>query len=163
MAIGKWLDGYSGQGAEELIALAPEYRVDSIVLAFEEALLATTRELNEAESTVVLVEAYEREVNNGGHHQFFLNRPECAAGIGAALLRIGCPRTAAIAQEAVRMLGIRGEVTTEAVERALQAAGDDFSEALGTACDNSFYDGAEPIADHLFDYLKANAASLRLP
>jgi hypothetical protein len=35
----KWLDRYSGQSVEELIALAPEYRVDSIVLAFEEALL----------------------------------------------------------------------------------------------------------------------------
>jgi hypothetical protein len=34
----KWLEGYSGQTTEELIALEGEYRIDSLVLAFEQAL-----------------------------------------------------------------------------------------------------------------------------
>jgi hypothetical protein len=34
----KWLDEYSGQTTHELIALQREYRTDSLVLAFEQAL-----------------------------------------------------------------------------------------------------------------------------
>jgi hypothetical protein len=36
MAELKWLDGYSGQSAGQLVALASEYRVDSIVSAFRD-------------------------------------------------------------------------------------------------------------------------------
>ena len=89
----KWLEGYSGQGVDELIAFASEYRVDSIVLAFEQALQQSTHriglsKLHEAELTILAVEALEREVNNGGYHQFFLNTPEYAPFIVAALQRI---------------------------------------------------------------------------
>jgi len=38
MAALKWLDRYSAESTDELIALENEYRLDSIVLAFEEAL-----------------------------------------------------------------------------------------------------------------------------
>ena len=38
MADAKWLAQYSGQSVAELLALANEYRIDSIVLAFEQAL-----------------------------------------------------------------------------------------------------------------------------
>jgi hypothetical protein len=34
----KWLDSYSGQTADQLLALEGEYRIDSLVLAFEQAL-----------------------------------------------------------------------------------------------------------------------------
>ena len=34
----KWLDSYSGQTINELLALEGECRIDSLVLAFEEAL-----------------------------------------------------------------------------------------------------------------------------
>ena len=34
----KWLDGYKGQTAAQLIALETSYRLDSLVLAFEQAL-----------------------------------------------------------------------------------------------------------------------------
>jgi hypothetical protein len=33
-----WLDEYSGQTVDELLALEGEYRLDSLVLAFEQAL-----------------------------------------------------------------------------------------------------------------------------
>jgi hypothetical protein len=38
MTESKWLDQYSGESAEQLIALAGEYRIDSILVAFEQAL-----------------------------------------------------------------------------------------------------------------------------
>ena len=78
----KWLDGYSGETIDELIALAGSHRIDSIVLAIEEALLRRELgELNEAETTVLAIEALEREVNNGGYHRFFgAAPPTCRRG-----------------------------------------------------------------------------------
>ena len=38
MADLKWLDSYSGQTIEELIEMAGEYRIDSLVVAMEQAL-----------------------------------------------------------------------------------------------------------------------------
>jgi hypothetical protein len=34
----EWLDGYTGQTTDDLIRLAESHRVDSVVLAFEQAL-----------------------------------------------------------------------------------------------------------------------------
>ena len=74
----KWLDRYSGESTDTLIALENEYRLDSIVLAFEEALdqktaRSGTDSLTAEEHVILAVEALEREVNNGGYSQFFFN------------------------------------------------------------------------------------------
>lgn len=65
----EFLAGYSGQTTDELIALASNYRIDSIVLAFEQALdqRSLARELTVEESWILAIEALEREVNNGGY------------------------------------------------------------------------------------------------
>ena len=108
MADQKWLEGYSGQSVDQLIAMAADHRIDSIVLAFESALmqradLADLSAFNEAELTILAVEAMEREVNNGGYHQFFLNTPEYAPHLVAASQRIGCPQTATISAKAISL------------------------------------------------------------
>jgi Domain of unknown function (DUF4375) len=164
----KWLDRYSGQSVEELIALAPEYRVDSIVLAFEEALLHKMGELgpsglNEAEHTVLAIEALEREVNNGGYHQFFLNAPEYVSCIVAALERIDCPNTAKISQVAITHLGVRQPFTTEQVQTALgQDADGNLARILNERCDRLFFNSGEPIESRLFDFVRANAQAIGL-
>ena len=58
----RWLEGYSGQTSEELIALEGQFRTDSLVLAFEEAISHKasregTGRLSEAEVVVLAVEA----------------------------------------------------------------------------------------------------------
>ena len=63
-----FLDAYGGQTTDELIALESEYRIDSLVLAFEAALDAKA-EHSKQERVVLAVEAVEREVNNGGFTQ----------------------------------------------------------------------------------------------
>lgn len=159
----KWLDGYGGQSLDELIALAGDYRVDSIVLAVEDALLRRSDELNEPELTVLAVEALEREVNNGGYHQFFLNTPEHAPVIVGALQRIGCPETARITTSALGLLGLAGPVSAEAVSRALENDAEGKLVAqLSDACDGPYYDASEPIAERLFEYLKTQRGSIRL-
>ena len=58
-----FLDDYTGQSTDELIKLAAEYRIDSIVCAFETAVLPQSLE------------------------------------------RTGCPKTFAVTQEALRIVG----------------------------------------------------------
>ena len=74
----EWLDGYSGQSVEQLLSLEGKSRTDSLVLAFEQAISqraegADNQGLTNTEHVVLAVEALEREVNNGGYHQFFTN------------------------------------------------------------------------------------------
>lgn len=169
MAELKWLDGYSGQSLGELVALASEYRVDSIVLAFEQAIQQTTdrdglSRLNEAELTILAVEALEREVNNGGYHQFFLNTPEYAPFVVAALKRIGCPKTADISALGISLLGLHQPFTVDQVEAALDGDPDGrLIEVLIDRCDGPYYDSGEPIADRLFAYISTHRDSIRLP
>lgn len=162
----KFLEGYSGQSVDELIAMASEYRVDSIVLAFEAAVRPTYPDglfrLNEAELTILAVEAMEREVNNGGYHQFFLNTPEYAPFLVAACRRIDCPKTAEISAHAISLIGLRHPFTTEQVEDVIQ--GDPrgtLIEILIDQCDGPYFDSGEPIADRLFAYIGAQRGSTR--
>lgn len=170
MAEAKWLDGYSGQSVDELLALASDYRIDSLVLAFEQGLLQKAdwnnpaAALNEAELAVVAIESLEREVNNGGYHQFFLNTPQFAPFVAAALERVGCTKTAQISRRAAALLGLKEKFTAAEVEGALaRDAQGKLAETLNAECDGAYQDSGESIADRLFEYIRANRAAIRLP
>jgi len=163
-----WLEAYRGESVDGLVALASEYRVDSLLVALETALLGRVEtlglsSLSEAERAVVAIEALEREVNNGGYHQFFLNAPEHAAGIVPALLRVGCPVTAEISQSAIAHLGLGPAPAPAQVREALEhdAAGQ-LVDVLSDQCDQRYYTSDEPIADRLFAYVCANRCAIRL-
>jgi hypothetical protein len=164
----KWLDGYSGQTVDQLLALSPEYRIDSIVLAFEDALARKAQDLglgalNEIEISVLAIEALEREVNNGGHHQFFLNTPGYAEHVVPALRRIGCIRTAAVTQRAIDLLDLPGPVTASRVAEALDHdSTGSLIEILIEECDAPYFDEPEAIADRLFAYLSENRERIRI-
>src|SRR6266849_547049 len=106
----QWLDGYNGESVDDLIALEGKYRTDSLVLAFEEALDKKAARLGDAklsdeERVILAIEALEREVNNGGYDQFFVNSSrEYAPIIVNALRRIGCPKVAEITQKALKIM-----------------------------------------------------------
>jgi Domain of unknown function (DUF4375) len=146
----EWLDGYAGQTTEELLALRSTHRIDSLVLAFEQALdRKAGREgpesLREEERVVLAVEALEREVNNGGFLQFFDNSSqEFAPVIVGALRRIGCPRNADIARRAVAALALDDAERNDALE----------------ACDQEYYRCDEDIAGRLFDFIAANRGKI---
>jgi hypothetical protein len=162
MAESNFLMGYDGQSLDELIALEGEYRVDSLVLAVEQALLQKAGTLSPEEGVVLAVEALEREVNNGGWEQFFINTPEHAAEVASALERIGCPRYAANARRAVEALAIPGEPTTAAIEAALERGGDALR-AMLSACDDEYYAiPGEDVAGRLFEFIKASRAAIEL-
>lgn len=161
-----FLDRYSGQSVDELLALENEYRVDSIVLAFEEAVLRKAERigmdsLSEAERTILAVEALEREVNNGGYDQFFFNSScQYASIIVEALERIGCPKTAKITQGAIDALDAP-DLTVETIERIIQSDDEERREKHGE-CDEDFYDYEEDLAECLFLFIKKNKETISL-
>jgi hypothetical protein len=161
----KWLDGHSGQSAEQLLSLEGQYRTDSLILAFEQAISQKAerdgaQSLTDEERLVLAVEALEREVNNGGYDQFFVNSSrEFAPIVVGALQRIGCRKTAKITQNAINALGI-SDLRSDVIE-AVICARDEERRAKLNRCDDSYYKSTEPIAERLFAFIKANKASMR--
>ena len=165
MANDAWFDGYHGETTEELLALANEYRIDSLVLAFEEAIQrkAESLPISKEERAVLAVEGLEREVNNGGYSQFFLNSSrEFVDVIEEALVAIGCPKTASISAAAIAALGLGSELTPEKAEAVILADEDSVREAL-SECDGLYYDNDEAIADRLFAWIGENREKVRIP
>jgi hypothetical protein len=161
----KWLDGYDGQTTDELIALENDYRIDSIVLAFEQAV--DQKEFNkglesitDAEYVIVTVEAIEREVNNGGYAQFFMNSSNAYTGFAvSALNEIGCPKTAAITQRAVDALGPLPEYSPDAID-ARMGEDDPARDAVLEKANEEYFAVSEPIADKLFEFIKKHRSQI---
>jgi hypothetical protein len=162
-----FLEQYSGQSADQLIALEGQYRIDSIVLAFDEAVgqkqaRLGSDALTDAERVILSVGAMEREVNNGGYHQFFTNTArEYAAILVESLNSINCPHAARIAQRAIDALRIDGPVTPESIEAAISNDALTLEEAL-SSLDDEYYNNPEPIAENLFHFLKNHKAEIQL-
>jgi hypothetical protein len=159
----KFLAAYNGQTLDELISLEKTYRIDSLVLAMEAALdqkVETT--LSQEERVILAVEALEREVNNGGYEQFFMNSSQAyAEEVESSLRAIGCPKQAGIAKRAVAALRLKGKATPSAIEKALTRGGDKAAEKL-SECDEAFYGQRENIAEQLFKYVKKNRKKIFL-
>jgi len=161
-----FLEGYSGETVEELLALEHTYRIDSLVLAFEAALgqkavREGTVSLTTDEVTILAIEGLEREVNNGGYYQFFVNSSvQYASVIVAALRRIGCPKVAAITEDAITALRLP-HLSVAEIQAVICDDGESRDEVLG-ACDRQFFEYPEPIADRLFAFIKANRSTIRL-
>ena len=146
-----FLADHGGRSTNELLALEGHYHIDSLVVAFEAALLNKTQ-FTEPERVVLAIEAVEREVNNGGFNQFFFNSSrEHAYFAPLALRAIGAPQTAELVEGAIYAIS-GGQVldTNELRARAVNAE-----------LDRAYYQGKEePLADKLFEYIKRNRASI---
>jgi len=158
-----FLQSYSGQSTEELLALEGQYRTDSLVLAFEEAIQQKSQP-SVHERYVLAIESLEREVNNGGYSQFFLNLPGEFGGIVESALRaIDCPKTADITRDAIAVIvrQSKGDLSADALSHASAEADGATVDALGE-CDGRYFSNDEPIADRLFQWIKANKATIRI-
>ena len=157
-----FLESYDGQSTDELIELEGQFRIDSIVLAFEAA-LQEKEEPSTAERVVLSVEAIEREVNNGGFNQFFVNSSaEFAPYIVESFRSIGCPKTAELCQKAIDLLSVLDIFDVDALESAACDADDELMKRFD-ALDDIYYAGAEePIAEKLFDFIKRNRQNISL-
>lgn len=160
----QWLDGYSGQSVGDLIALEGRYRTDSLVLAFEQAMDQKAARVGEnklaiEERIILAIEALEREVNNGGYGQFFVNSSrEYAPIIVDALRRIGCPITAEITQKALRIVQ-QTPMTDDEIENGTWEENEERQDALAE-CDSLYFGRPENIEESLFAFIKANRARI---
>jgi hypothetical protein len=159
----EFLEEYSGQTVEELLSFEGQYHCDSLVLAFEQALRQKLDRcgghvLTSEERIILAVEALEREVNNGGYGQFFINSSrEFAPVTVSALLRIGCPKTAAVTQRAIDALHLAA-LSVEAIDAAMEAS--EESEEELNQCDDSYYGSGEDVAGNLFAFIRTNQSRI---
>jgi hypothetical protein len=162
-----FLKEYTGQTTDELIALESTHRIDSLVLAFEQALGQKAKRegnssLSKEERYILAVEGLEREVSNGGYFQFFENSScQYTPIIVEALTAIGCPITAEMTNKAIDVAGVRGEATQEAMWDVIYKE-DDARDAALNDLDGRFYEGQENIALRLFEFIKSNREKIVL-
>lgn len=159
-----FLERYSGQTIEELIALKDTYRIDSLVLAVEEAIdKKPPSQLSEPERVVLAVEAMEREVNNGGFSQMFFNSSrDHVQFLVRALELIGCPEAATISKDAISLLNLPSDFDAGQVEEASMKLSAE-AEAKLDECDSRYYNNTEPIASNLFSYIEREREEIRIP
>lgn len=156
-----WLD-YSGQTIDEIIAMAEERRIDSLVVAVEAGILQKIErgdeDVSDAELTVLAIEALEREVNNGGYYQFFSNSSRQFTQIAAARLdKIGCPESARITRDAISALHF-----ADPAEIPDLSEEDDARDEALDSCDQRFYQSGEDIAGQLFAFIRANSQAIQI-
>ena len=156
-----FLPSWDGQSTDELIALADKYRIDSLVLAFEQAIQGKA-DVSPKERYILAVEGLEREVNNGGYAQFFLNSSvDYVADIEPALRAIGCPKTADMTRDAIKAIAPDGNLDPTQLSDRSANANDTLSKQLDD-CTNRYFANDEPIADRLFDWIKANRTEIQV-
>ena len=157
----KWLECYSGESVDQLIDLHGKYRTDSIVIAFEQAMDQKAARIGEEnlafeERMILAIEALERDVNNGGYGQFFVNSSRAYSPmIVDALRRIGCHKTADLTQRAIDIITqypISDEERTTAGDwRRSEPRRDALHE-----CDKLYYQAPDNIEESLFSFIKNN-------
>jgi hypothetical protein len=156
---------YSRQTLEELLSLEGKTRTDFLVMACEDAIQQKIvrvgkENLTQAEITVVAVEALEREVNNGGYDQFFVNSSRNFVWtIVDSLKRIGCEKTARITDQAIAALGIT-DLTPEAIEKVMAKESIKRRKKFNQ-CNDAYYQSGESIEDGIFGFIKANKAGIK--
>ena len=163
----KWLDGYTGQSTDALIALDGAFRTDSIALAFEQAIQRKAVRIGDPnlttpERVVLVIEALERAVNMDGFDGLFRNEAEYVPDLIFALDAIGSLDVARLARAAIGALDITGEVTPDLVESAMDED-DEARDERFQAYDEAYYEIAGDLADPLLAYIKANRDQIVLP
>ncbi|WP_232379362.1 DMP19 family protein [Polyangium fumosum] len=114
------------------------------------------KNLTREERTILAIEAFEREVNNGGFSQFFVNSSkEYAPFLVEALNDLGCTEIAALTRQAMKSLGIEGTITVEAID-GVMAVQDEEREAKLGEYDSRYFEIAGDVAGRLLDFIKRN-------
>jgi hypothetical protein len=172
-----FLEKYEGQTIDEIIALRGRYRDDSLVLAIESALIERENwhdldnerieraflSLTKTERVIMAIEAMEREVNNGGYAQFFMNSSKhFAPYIGQALQTIGCTEFEGLMTNAIAELRLPQEFDGEDCDSALTSLREEISPKL-QELNERYYQTLEPVCDKLFSYIEHHKSEIRIP
>jgi hypothetical protein len=154
----------AGKSVDELLAIANGNEIE-FIQALEMAIQQKSErvgddDMTEEEIIVLAIEALEREVNNGGYSQFFVNSSrEYTPIIVHALLRIGCSKTAEITKSAIAAAGFEGLVPMALAEALNAYSGADNQEL--DECDQLYYRAGENIGGQLIDFVKDNKSTIK--
>jgi len=154
-----FLGNYNGETIDELIELQSTHRVDSLIIAFEDA-LSLKHNLSTTETTILAIESLDREVNNGGFHQFFVNRPEHAHHTSKALREIGCPETADLLDQAIKILGIKESFSAREINEIAIDSSKNQDEELGKLDELFYRRTLEDISGKLFQHIVENKSDI---
>lgn len=161
MAKKQWLEDVGNMTVGQLIELEDTYRIDSIIVAIEMALMDRAT-ITATERIVLAIEAMEREVNNGGFQQFFFNSSNKYAGELTSVLRqIGVLGVAEIAERALGAIGAQPNWTSEQFEEASACMEESIMDELN-ACDEAYYTSDESIEEKLFEFIKLNQKDIHV-
>ena len=156
---------YAGQTTPEILGCKDTHSTLSLVFAFEWGLQAKARLSGEAaltpeERLVLAVLALDREVNNGGFHQFFVNSSSRFTPIVVeSLLRLDCHEAAAITQRAIAALQLNA-LSVRSISKTI--CRDDASrDALLDACDQAFYK-LDGVHEKLFQFIEQHQQQIQL-
>lgn len=160
-----FLDGYTGQSVEELIALQKTHRIDSLVLAFESALdtkKESGQEVSGVELVILAVESLEREVGNGGYSQFFYNSSvEYAPIIVDSLRSIGCNKIADLTQKAIDLLAVES-FDPEKIEERMDPDDEELEDSL-SKLDDIYFNEVDDVPGYaLFNHIKNSRERIKL-
>ena len=110
------------------------------------------------------IEAMEREVNNGGYAQFFVNSSKhFAPYIVQALQTIGCTEDAALAASAIAELRLPSTFDGEDCDKAYMTLMDEIDPRLEELA-SRYYETPEPLCDNLLlSYIEQQASAIRIP
>lgn len=164
----EWLGSYTGQSIDQLIALEDRYRTDSLVVTLETGLQKKAHRLGASqlspdEFLVLIVEEFEREINNGGYAQYFSNCiRENIALVVPMLKRIGCDDAAKLTAVAKAVIEFDAMTSDEQLWAAARNLSDERAVQL-SALDENYYECVGDLAPPLFAYIKANRRNYSLP
>ena len=151
---------YSGQTTAEILAAGDKYSPASLLYALESGLERRGPDYTPAERLLLGVLAFEREVNNGGFAQFFVNSSrQYVADIVGFLVEIGAGTVADLARRAIAVLGA-DPVTPDSVRQAIIGGNPSQDAELGEL-DQQFYQ-LPGSTGNLLGYVRANAAAIVL-
>ncbi len=158
-----WLEGYSGQAVDEILAFEGTEGIDRLLFALEAAIQEKVKASQPAKMTgvermVLSLMALSREVNNGGYDQFFRNSSRrFAPAIVNDLVRIGCVEIADITQQALDSLELT-KLNVAEIDAAMTRENVKRDRALDR-CDVLFYERGE-LSQRLFAYIKAHQTGI---
>jgi Domain of unknown function (DUF4375) len=157
---------YNGQTTPEILASSETHSHLSLLFAFEWGLQAKARglggedKLNDEERLVLAVMSLDREVGNGGYHQFFFNSSRrFVPSIVWCLRRIKCHNAAAITERAIAAFGLT-QIDVQAVEKAI-ARKDRARDSVFENCDDDFYRLTE-LVEKLFGFVVTEQDKIQL-
>lgn len=162
-----FLNEYAGQSLDQLLLMVEHYRLDSIIVAIDAALVKKCDRVGFAkmspdEVVVLAVEAIERDVNSDGFTGFFGWSSELVAFAVDALTRIGCIKTAAIARDAILAAGIEGAISKELIDSMMDRV-DVVRDQRLDELDNRFFLYEEDIERHLFAFISKHRTTISIP